>query len=170
MVVLIMPTAMKIRHKFPRRIRLLYERYAYLVVAGLAFLPSAAYVNNAYAFMQERLWNYSALYSTVFDVATVFTALLFAFVVYFRTTKSALLEAMPSRLLLGATQYARSAFSAGLLLILVSIPFIVAEPLPTETFDLPSFLVALWISLTISTITLFLRASRIFWTIISAES
>ncbi|WP_182482224.1 hypothetical protein [Henriciella barbarensis] len=164
-----MLTMTKKRNSFSKRIRLVFQDFGH-VLLGVCTL-TAALVLAPYAFklMIENGWNYAAIYSSVFDVATVFTALLFAFVVYFRTSKSEYLSALPKRLLDQATAFSQRAFWWGMGLILISVPLIVIEPAPVEAFGAFSALVAVWVGIAATAASAFWQASSIFWIIVSGD-
>lgn len=151
----------------------LQERFAHFFV-GLSVGLSVGILSYFFAYipfnyMQNSGWSWDAIYSSVFDLSTVYTALLFGFVTYFKSSQSRFLKAISKRLFDGAISYAEHAFKIGLILIVVSIPFIVIEPLPASACDLNSVFFAVWFGLTVSAVGAFLRASKLFWILMSGD-
>lgn len=151
------------------QIRLWAERNSHYVLGVLTIALSVGFAHLPFQQMVANGWDYGALYSSIFDLATVYSALMFGFVTYFRTAQSRFLERISPRLFQGAIDYAQSAFSLGLLLIVLSIPYILWKPVPYAAWSLESFAFAFWFGLTVSAIAAFLRASKLFWIIMSGD-
>lgn len=151
------------------QLRLWAERNSHVVLGILAMGISAGLSHIPFQQMVASNWDYGALYSSIFDLATVYSALMFGFVTYFRTAQSRFLERISPRLFQGAIDYAQSAFSLGLLLIVLSIPYILWKPVPDAPWSLESFAFAFWFGLTVAAIVAFLRASKLFWIIMSGD-
>jgi hypothetical protein len=150
-------------------LRLWAERNSHVAAGVLTLGISAGLSHIPFQQMVANGWDYGALYSSIFDLATVYSALMFGFVTYFRTAQSRFLERISPRLFQGAIDYAQSAFSLGLLLIVLSIPYILWEPVPNAPWSRESFAFAFWFGLTVAAIVAFLRASKLFWIIMSGD-
>lgn len=149
---------------------LVFEKYAHIVAGAAMCVLSVVYSHHWFTFIVAQQWDYGAIYSSIFDLATVYSALLFGFVGYFRTVRHKFIEALPERLYWGSIRYAEHGFALGMTLMLVSIPLIVIQPRPEASFDLWSFVFGLWAFLAVSAIIAFVRASQIFWTLMRATS
>lgn len=116
----------------------------------------------AMEYMVAARWNVAAIYSSVFDVTTVFTAFLFTFFSIFATTDRGFIGKARGTLPFRRTiDYTISALVLGAGLIVATIPMLIITPMPMED-GLPLVILAAWMGLTIWTASAFTRAAAIF--------
>lgn len=149
--------------------RLLIEQYLHLALGVIGFFVAVIFSHLPFAYIVAKDWDYGSIYTSIFDLSTVYSALMFGFVTYLKTSQSKFLEKISPRLLHGAVRYARHAYSLGVSVIVVSIPFIVLKPVPETPLSASSFFFAAWFGLTVSAVFASVRASRLFWVIMKGD-
>lgn len=116
-------------------------------------------------------WDIASIYSSVFDISTVFTAFAFTFYSFVLTKSDGFVGRMKGTYAYRQTKrFAVSAMGLGVTLTIASIPMFVVVPQPSTEADSAALLiVALWVSLAVWTIAAFIRAARIFWLMTEPE-
>src|SRR5687767_8248880 len=113
------------------RLGLLWETNFPAVTGLVCGCLCFAFGPKAFAHMASHGWDIAAIYSSVFDLTTIFTAFLMTFYTFVITTGSGFIGrargTRPYRLLLG---YTFSALVLGSTLIAFSIPMMVIGPEP----------------------------------------
>lgn len=139
-----------------------WERHHPLALAGVM---AASYGVYGYDLMQHAIssgWQVGNLYSSAFDVSSVFTAFLFTFYTFVVTTESGFIGRMKKTDVYGLLKsYSSVALVLGALLIAASIPMMIIEPKPVNVSGW-HYVVAVWIGLAVWTAAAFLRAARLF--------
>lgn len=145
------------------RLRIVFERYGPLIVglcaAGLFIWAGSTVITYA----QQHKWNVPTIYSSVFDLCSLITAFVFSFFTFARTSETEFLHRMRK-----TTTYARfmrylvSAMNASAALVIISIPFMIAEPQPATYQDPWFWACAAWIALVGFTLTATARSMRQF--------
>lgn len=142
---------------------LLWETYFPFTFGGIAGLLSYLYGNCAFIYLTENEMQIGSIYSSAFDVATIFTAFLLTFYTLIITADRGFIgRAKGTRPYLLLLSYTLRALGLGAAVVALSIPMMVVEPAPTSPNDPSLYAVAIWAGLTIWAAGAFVRAAHIF--------
>lgn len=133
---------------------------------GLAFLAGVAtfaFGPKAFACIIQNSWKVDVVYSSVFDIVSIFTAFLMTFYTLVITTDRGFIgRAKDSRPYRSLLAYTIRALGLGSALILLSVPIMLVEPAPTSHSDPSLYAVAIWCALSVWTAAAFVRAAHLF--------
>lgn len=158
-------------HLAARTIEAKIEAWLPLVAAGAATLVTFAYGPRFFRAAVENGWEYSAAYSAIFDIATIFTAFLFTFYSFILTAEGGFIGRMKkTRSYRQAVRYTLQAILLGALLAALSVPMMVWGPCPTAHSDPSLAYVSVWAGLAIWGCAAFVRAAYLFSIFAGAQS
>lgn len=119
---------------------------------------------NIFDTLDSNVYNYAAIFSSIFGVSSALTALLFAFYTYAISSDSAFIKAMRKT---GPYDdmlfYVKVSIGVNAALTLYSIPIMVLEPIPKELWSIFWWLLLVWSCLLFAAASSFIRAFMVFW-------
>ncbi|MCH9752163.1 MAG: hypothetical protein K0U61_08085 [Alphaproteobacteria bacterium] len=161
-------TAGMSKNKFFSRLRADWERNNPIVLGLFAAAITMFTSPFAVSFMLEHEWNIAAAYAAFFDVAAVFTAFLFGFYTFVATsTTDFMLKVRRTQVFSGLKTFTVNAMSYGAWLIIVSIPMMIIEPIPTEVLSWENALFLVWMGLVVASVASFFRVMKLFLKLMS---
>lgn len=139
-----------------------WEVHHPLVLSAAAFAGVMWLGDDLYRYATAEKWHLDQAYTTVFTLATVFTAFLFTFYTFIVTADRGFLEAARTSSYFQQTvTYTLRAIVIGSVLCLFTIPMLVVQPAPT-TGDPWLIIAAMWAGLTVWAAASFVRAAYLF--------
>lgn len=149
------------------RISFAWEYYHPTILAIFALFLTLGFGPSVIEYLNSNKYSVYEIYSSVFDISSVFTAFLFTFYTFVVTTERGFIAAVKkSRFYKLAVRYTLEALLLGAFLTIFTIPMKVIVPAPT-TFDATLFGVALWVALAVWTAAAFVRSSYLFTMLVS---
>ena len=146
-----------------QRVSALIERWTPFAVGVISALATYRWGYLFFSAAELNGWDYGVIYSSVFDVTSIFTAFLFAFYSFILTQEIGFVARMRKTISYKMTiRFTLSALYLGGILIVYSIPMMVISPSPPQGTSLAQLLVAIWAGLTFWSMLSFARAAWLF--------
>lgn len=127
---------------------LFVEKYSPLASGFVAASLYIAYGLDFFSMAKTRGWNVPAIYSGVFDLASIITAFIFGFFTFARTSETDFLFQMRATTTFKRfMRYLLRAMYSSAAVVLLTMPFLVAEPKPDARHQVWFWLSTIWLSL-----------------------
>lgn len=140
-----------------------WEKNGPVAVGFLGFLLFLLYAPQVFTYSADNSWKIETLYSSIFDLSSIIVAFIFGFFTFARTSETEFLHQIRK-----TTTYRRfmryllTALYSTAAVVLLSLPFMVAEPKPTEYGDIWMYLCAGWVFIVAFALSATVRSIRQF--------
>lgn len=112
------------------------ERFGPAIVALLVAIAFAWKGGEFFAYAKKSAWDVPQIYSSVFNLSSLIAAFVFGFFTFARTSETEFLHKIRrTKTYARFMGYLVTAMATSAFVVLVSIPFMVAAPQPTEWSD-----------------------------------
>lgn len=147
-----------------------WEAHHPMLLSGAAFGGLLIFGPDLYRYADTHKWKIDQFYTSVFTLATVFTAFLFMFYTFAVTAERGFLSrARASTYFKQMVEYTIRAIVVGALLCVLTVPMLVVQPTPAKGDPWLVFAAA-WLGLTVWSFASFIRAAYLFIIFASAHS
>ena len=153
-----------------KKYRKFKERYGPLLITIVMIVGYWKFGRDAFEHMTVERWDVSAVYTGIFDLCAIIAAFIFGFFTFARTSETEFLDRIR-----GTRTYERfmwyliEAICANSITVLLSLPFMVAVPKPTETSDPWFYFVLIWLAVSTYSLAATFRSVRQFIAIAMVE-
>lgn len=153
-----------------RQIKALWEAHHPWLFALLAASVFAKFGLESIVYFETHRWSKSALFSSVFDLASITVAFVFAFFTFARTSETEFIHAMrKTRMYRRFLNFLLTAIYANGAVVVVTIPFIVVEPGVKIATNWSYWGLVVWVALVVFALFATIRSVRQFVVIAMVE-
>ena len=126
----------------------MFEKYGTQISVSVLALAYLFFGLEFFEIAKENMWSINSIYASVFDMSSIVCAFLFSFFVFVKTTTNRYLDAARgSNTYNKLLKYFVSSIVSSFALSVVTIPFLVVNPAPTQISQISYLTVFPWVLL-----------------------